>query len=379
MRMRRGSLLAVAGITTSLALTCCTPGPTAEQATSTAAMSGSAPASSPGQTVEAAPTTSIIKDGHEVIAEDLEAPWSVVFREQTALISERDSGRILELGENGATREIGVIPGVVHGGEGGLLGLAMRGTDQLYAYSTGADGNRIQRFDLIGKPGSLALGGVTTLLDGIPAGTNHNGGRLGFGPDKMLYATTGDTGDRSLAQDRESLGGKILRMEPDGGIPASNPFDDSYVYSYGHRNPQGLAWDAVGTLYATEFGQSTWDELNVITAGANYGWPAVEGIADEEGFTDPVQQWEPAEASPSGMAITAGAIFIANLRGAALRVVPVAEDGTSNEHFVGQFGRLRQAVLAPDGDLWFLTNNTDGRGSPGPEDDQIISVGIRGS
>ncbi len=379
MLVRRGSLLAIAGITTSLALTCCTPGPPAQESPSTAAVVGSAPASSPGSSVEAAPTTSVLKDSPEVVAEDLEAPWSVVFRDETALISERDSARILELGQNGETREIGVVPGVAHGGEGGLLGLAMRGTEQLYAYSTGADGNRIQRFGLIGKPGSLALGSAETLVDGIPAGTNHNGGRLGFGPDKMLYATTGDTGDRSLAQDRGSLGGKILRMEPDGGIPASNPFEDSYVYSYGHRNPQGLAWDEVGTLYATEFGQNTWDELNVITAGANYGWPSVEGIADQTGFTDPVQQWEPAEASPSGMAIAAGAIFIANLRGAALRVVPVAEDGTSAEHYVGQFGRLRQAVIAPDGDLWFLTNNTDGRGSPGPEDDQIFSVGLRGT
>ena len=379
MQVHRGSLLTILGITTSVALAGCAPGPATETPSSTGTADGSVKAGSPDQSTAAAPPTSIITDGHRVVAEHLEAPWSVVFRDKTALISERDSGRILELGENGATREIGVVPGVVHGGEGGLLGLAIRGTEQLYAYSTGADGNRIQRFQLIGKPGALALGRATTLIDEIPAGSNHNGGRLGFGPDKMLYATTGDSGDRSLAQDRESLGGKILRMEPDGGIPASNPFDDSYVYSYGHRNPQGLAWDAVGTLYATEFGQNTWDELNVITAGANYGWPAVEGIADEEGFTDPVQQWEPAEASPSGMAITAGAIFIANLRGAALRVVPVAEDGTSSEHYVGQFGRLRQAVLAPDGDLWFLTNNTDGRGSPGPEDDQILSVEIRGS
>lgn len=379
MHVPRGSLLAVTGFVASLALTCCTAGPPTDESAPPAPGQGSAPAGSSIRPAEAAPTLSVLKDDPEVVAEDLEAPWSVVFREKTALISERDSGRILELGEDSETREIGVVPGVVHGGEGGLLGLAMRGTEQLYAYSTGAEGNRIQRFELIGQPGSLALGSVETLLDGIPAGTNHNGGRLGFGPDKMLYATTGDTGDRSLAQDRDSLGGKILRMEPDGGIPDSNPFEDSYVYSLGHRNPQGLAWDAVGTLYATEFGQSTWDELNVITAGANYGWPTVEGIADEDAFTDPVQQWPPAEASPSGMTITAGAIFIANLRGAALRMVPVFEDGTSTEHYVGQFGRLRQVTTAPDGDLWILTNNTDGRGSPGPEDDQILRVGVRGS
>ncbi|WP_372698273.1 sorbosone dehydrogenase family protein [Arthrobacter sp. JSM 101049] len=312
----------------------------------------------------------------EAVVQGLEAPWSIVFRGDTALVSERDSGRILELTDDGGTRDIGVVPEVVHGGEGGLLGLALQDGDWLYAYSTGKGGNRIQRFELSGTAGSLALGKGTTLLEGIPAGPNHNGGRLAFGPDGMLYATTGDAGERSHAQDLDSLAGKILRMTPDGKIPEDNPFPGSYVYSYGHRNPQGLGWTLDERMYATEFGQNTWDELNVITAGANYGWPTVEGIANRDGFVDPVQQWEPAAASPSGMALAGGTIFIANLRGAALRTVPLADTSVSTEHYVGEFGRLRDAVIAPDGDLWFLTNNTDGRGSPGPDDDMIYRVDL---
>ena len=163
-------------------------------------------------------------------------------------------------------------------------------------------------------------------------------------------------------------------MTADGGIPPDNPFAGSPVYSFGHRNPQGLAWDAGGTLYASEFGQNTWDELNVIEAGGNYGWPTVEGIAEREGFIDPVQQWAPVDASPSGIAITSGAIWIANLRGARLRQVPLKELAASTEYLVREFGRLRDVVVAPDGALWVLTNNTDGRGQPTSDDDRILRV-----
>lgn len=337
------------------------------------ASAGAPPSSSPAPRASSAQMT--LRGEPEVVVQGLDAPWSIVFRGTTALVSERDSGRILELTDDGGTRVIGVVPGVVHGGEGGLLGLALDGKGHLYAYSTGKGGNRIQRFGLTGGPGSLSLGKPTTLLDGIPAGANHNGGRLAFGPDGLLYATTGDAGDRSHAQDLSSLAGKILRLAPDGGIPQDNPFPGSYVYSLGHRNPQGLAWTQDGTLYASEFGQNTWDELNVITAGANYGWPEAEGIAGNPGYTDPVQQWDPGQASPSGMAVAGGTIFLANLRGASLRTVALADTSTSSEHYVGEFGRLRDVVVTPEGGLWFLTNNTDGRGSPGPDDDMILSSG----
>ena len=357
------------------ALSGCAPGQTDPGGAASLPASAGPGASSPvSGSADGQRTRSPVRGEPEVVVQGLNAPWSIVFRGDTALVSERDSGRILELTDDGGTREIGVVPGVVHGGEGGLLGLALQDDGWLYAYSTAQDGNRIQRFGLSGTPGSLTLGKATTLLEGIPSGPNHNGGRLAFGPDGMLYATTGDAGDRSHAQDLDSLAGKILRMAPEGAIPKDNPFPDSYVYSYGHRNPQGLGWTQDDQMYATEFGQNTWDELNVITAGSNYGWPTVEGIAGRADFVDPVQQWEPAAASPSGIALAAGTIFIANLRGAALRTVPLAETSASTEYYVGEFGRLRDAVITPDGDLWFLTNNTDGRGSPGPDDDMIYSV-----
>src|SRR5690606_4547873 len=134
-------------------------------------------------------------------------------------------------------------------------------------------------------------------------------------------------------------------------------------YSYGHRNPQGIAWDAQGTMYASEFGQDTWDELNVIEAGGNYGWPEAEGIAGDDAFIDPVQQWHPADASPSGMVIAEDRIYIANLRGQRLREIPIADITTAAEHWVGEYGRLRDVTVGPDGELWVLTNNTDGRGN----------------
>ena len=298
----------------------------------------------------------------------------MVFRNGTPLVSERDSGRILELSPDGSARTIGDIPGVAAVGEGGLLGLAVDSQGRLYVYSTGTDGNRLQRFDVTGEPGALALGLAETILDGIGSASYHDGGRIAFGPDGMLFVAIGDAGRRDSSQDLDSLNGKILRMTPDGGVPADNPFPDSLVYSYGHRNPQGLAWAEDGTMFATEFGQNTWDELNIITAGANYGWPTVEGIATTGDFTDPVQQWEPTEASPSGMAHIDGTLFIANLRGQVLRAVPVADPSTSTTYYDGEFGRIRDVTEAPDGKLWFVTNNTDGRGTPGPDDDRILSV-----
>ncbi|MDN5685588.1 MAG: PQQ-dependent sugar dehydrogenase [Brachybacterium sp.] len=310
-----------------------------------------------------------------VVTTGLQAPWSIAFSGETALVSERDSARILEIAADGATREVGVIDGVEPGGEGGLLGLAVHG-GQLFTYLTAADGNRIERRELTGSPGRLGLGDARTVLEGIPSARIHNGGRLAIGPDDMLYATTGDAGDRSSAQDIESLGGKILRMAPDGTAPADNPFPDSLVYSYGHRNCQGIAWAEDGTMYASECGQDTWDELNLIEAGGNYGWPDVEGIAEQEGYRDPLQQWEPAEASPSGIAITGGSLYLANLRGRRLRVVPLTDPSTATELLVGEYRRLRDVVLAPDGALWVLTNTTDGRGDPAEEGDRIVRVEI---
>ncbi|WP_229054592.1 sorbosone dehydrogenase family protein [Aeromicrobium sp. Leaf350] len=310
------------------------------------------------------------------VTTDLEAPWSIAFVGETALISSRDDGDVLELTDDGETRLAGTVEGVVHESESGLLGLAVDSQNRLYAYSTGADGNRVQRFTLTGEPGSYELGPVETILDGIPAAPTHDGGRIAFGPDDMLYVTVGDANDRPAAQDPESLSGKILRMTPDGGVPEDNPIPGSLTYSYGHRNPQGIAWAEDGTMFASEFGQDTWDELNVITPGGNYGWPEAEGIAGDSQYIDPVQQWDPDRASPSGIAISDGTVFIANLRGRTLRAVPVADPTSSTDYFTGEHGRLRDVVVAPDGDLWFLTNNTDGRGQPDGNDDQVLRIAL---
>ncbi|OJX98046.1 MAG: glucose dehydrogenase [Micrococcales bacterium 73-15] len=380
-------LAAAIGVTA--ALTSCTtvpdeptsappPGATSTSSASTPSPSTPSTPSPSAPATPAAPPASV-----EVHATGLDAPWSIAFlaapdapaapAQQIALVSERDSGRVLELAEDGAAREVGVIDGVVHRGEGGLLGIAVD-DGSLYTYLTTADDNRIVRYDLTGRPGSLALGDAETILAGLPSAANHNGGRIAFGPDGMLYATVGDAGDRPAAQDVASLAGKILRLTPDGAVPDDNPFPGSPVYSYGHRNPQGLGWDGDGTLYASEFGQDTWDELNVIRPGGNYGWPEVEGIAGRDGYVDPVQQWAPADASPSGLAIADGAIYVANLRGQRLRVIPLDDLASSTERLVGEHGRLRDVALAPDGTLWVLTNNTDGRGEPTGDDDRVLRL-----
>ncbi|MCO1338677.1 glucose dehydrogenase [Kocuria polaris] len=341
-----------------------------------AACAAPAPAPSTASGAASARATSSAPAGVvETIATGLDAPWSIAFHGDVPLVSERDTARILALDDDGGTRHIGTVAGVVPEVEGGLLGIAVHDS-HLYACSTGVEGNRIERYSLEGEGRALVLGPAETVLDGIPSAQHHNGGRIAFGPDGMLYATTGDAGEASAAQDRGSLAGKILRMRPDGGEPGDNPFPGSLVYSWGHRNAQGLAWDDDGALYASEFGQNTWDELNVVEPGANYGWPDVEGAAGREEFVDPVQQWRPAEASPSGIAIAGGQIYIANLRGERLRVVPLGDPAAADEQLVGEFGRLRDAVLGPDGALWVLTNNTDGRGDPDAEDDRVLRIDL---
>jgi glucose/arabinose dehydrogenase len=247
----------------------------------------------------------------------------------------------------------------------------------LYAYFTAADENRIVRMRYDGA----GLGSPEILVDGIPAGAIHNGGRLAFGPDGYLYAGSGEAGDRPLSQDQESLGGKILRIAPDGSVPADNPFPDSYIWSLGHRNVQGLVFDEEGRLWASEFGQNTWDELNLIEKGANYGWPEVEGQAGASEYVDPVAQWPTDEASPSGIAFEGGSVYLAALRGARMWQVFVAgglEEGTVATEpralLTGEYGRLRTVEVAPDGSLWLVTSNTDGRGDPSDGDDRILRV-----
>ncbi len=318
-----------------------------------------------------------------VLVTGLTSPWSVVrLSSGSALISERDTANILEYTADGAVRTVGTVPGVGHGGEGGLLGLAAADDGDaiaLFAYFTSATDNRIVRIPLLGLPGNYTLGEPEPILTGIAKAGNHNGGRIAIGPDDKLYATVGDAGQPDRSQDPASLNGKILRMNIDGSVPADNPFPGSLVYTLGHRNPQGIAWDEDGQLWASEFGQNTWDEFNRIDPGKNYGWPAVEGIGGKAGFVDPVLQWATSEASPSGLAFVRDTFFMATLRGARLWAI---YPGTANAEpesvawFTGEYGRLRDAVAGPDGTLWVLTNNTDGRGSPQEGDDKLLQVSL---
>jgi len=325
----------------------------------------------PTPTIQPGP---VVPTGFQDLVTGLEAPWGLAFlADGSALVSERDSARIRHVTASGGVAEVGTVPGVVPGGEGGLLGLAIPpGPPTIYAYFTGADDNRVVRMSFDGT----ALSEPEVVIEGIPKAGNHNGGRLAFGPDGMLYVSTGDASSPDRAQDLESLGGKILRLNPDGSVPPDNPFDGSPVFSYGHRNVQGLAFDDDGRLWASEFGQNTWDELNLIEAGNNYGWPIVEGVGGDDRFVEPVAQWTTAEASPSGIAYVRDTIFLAALRGQRLWQVPIPDGvvGTPTDFAAGDFGRLRAAALAPDGTLWVLTNNTDGRGDQRAGDDRILRV-----
>lgn len=316
-----------------------------------------------------------------VIATGLNAPWSIVRLESgSTLISERDTAVVKEVQADGTIRDVGTVPGVVPAGEGGLLGLEYVEDDGpwLYTYYTAANDNRIVRFALDGSAGSYALGASEEILTGMAKAGNHNGGRIKLGPDGMLYATVGDAANTANSQNTASLNGKILRMTLEGGIPNDNPTPGSHVYSMGHRNPQGITWDRSGNLWAAEFGQDTWDELNAIQPGGNYGWPAVEGVGSDPAFINPVQQWSTDDASPSGLVWTRDTLFLAGLGGERLWAIYPAADGTVTafEWFTGQFGRIRDVVAGPDGSLWMITNNTDGRGDPRDGDDKLIQVNL---
>jgi Glucose/sorbosone dehydrogenases len=287
-------------------------------------------------------------------------------------VSERDSGVVRELSPDGTLREAGIVPGVVAGGESGLHGLAVHG-GRLYAYHGAADDNRVVRMPLRGAEGELALGDPEVVFSGIPRASTHNGGRIAFGPDGLLYVATGDAQNRDAAQDPAALGGKILRLTPEGDPAPGNPFDTA-IWSYGHRNVQGIAWTADGTMWASEFGQNAWDELNRIEAGGNYGWPIVEGDSDDPAFVAPVVTWSTSEASPSGIAAVGETVFMTGLRGERLWLHDTST-GAIEVALDGQ-GRLRDAVAAPDGTLWVLTNNTDGRGSARPGDDLLLRLPI---
>ncbi|MFI1887073.1 PQQ-dependent sugar dehydrogenase [Streptomyces jumonjinensis] len=351
--------------------------------TSAPASSPTAPESSPGPSAPPAKGSAKVVS---TLTKGLNSPWgATALPDGDLLISSRDEGTITRVdAESGKKTEIGSVPGVSPGGEGGLMGLALSpgfaSDRQLYAYFTTESDNRVARmlFDER-KAAGKQLGAPDTILRDIPKGVIHNGGRIAFGPDKMLYAGTGETGETGLSQDPKSLGGKILRMTPDGRPAPDNPKPGSLVYSLGHRNVQGLAWDAEGRLWASEFGQNTWDELNLIEPGKNYGWPEVEGRSDDSRFVNPVAQWRPDEASPSGIAYAKGSIWMAALRGERLWRIPLSgrELAARPQAFLKEeYGRLRTVLAVGGSGLWLVTSETDGRGTPEAGDDRILRLKV---
>ncbi|MFM6848611.1 MAG: PQQ-dependent sugar dehydrogenase [Terrabacter sp.] len=296
----------------------------------------------------------------------LDIAWSVaLLPDGSALVSERNTGRVHHVpkpGTGGDATVVGRLPIFRTEGEGGLLGLAVAADFDadpvVYAYYTTNSDNRIAA--LPWRDGRL--GEPKVIFSGIPSGRRHDGGRIAFGPDGYLYVGTGEAGDTGLSQNLDSLGGKILRITKDGDPAPGNPFGGSPVWSYGHRNVQGLAWDSRKHLWASEFGQNTWDELNLIEAGKNYGWPEVEGRQGNPDFVDPVAQWATDDMSPSGIAVGPdGAVYLAALRGESVWRVPVDADGTAGKatrHLNRAYGRIRDIRFVGNR-VWITTSNND--------------------
>ncbi len=315
-----------------------------------------------------------------VVAENLTVPWSIGFLPDGDLLVTERPGRVVRIGSD---RTVYPVTGVRETSEGGLLGLALHPsfprTGWVYLYLTvTADGrieNRVERYRLEND----TLTERTEILTGIPGSSNHDGGRIAFGPDEKLYITTGDSQQDNLAQDTTSLAGKILRINDDGTIPSDNPFGNA-VYSYGHRNPQGIAWDDKGQLWQTEHGRSIpfsgFDELNLIEKGGNYGWPVLQGDQSRDGMITPVLHSGPSETwAPASAAFLNGSVFFGGLKGAALFEARVADGGIPElKVHLDTYGRIREVTVGPDGMLYVTTSNTDGRGSPRSGDDRILRV-----
>jgi Raf kinase inhibitor-like YbhB/YbcL family protein len=310
----------------------------------------------------------------------LDLPWGIDFLpDHSALVTERDRFEVVQVQLNGAKKVIGKVPGAVTtGGEGGVLGLAVSptySTDHfVFIFHTASQDNRIDRFVF----NNGVLSNQTPIVTGIAKNRFHNGGRLRFGPDGFLYATTGDAKNGSNAQNKSSLNGKILRMDKNGKPAPGNPFG-TLIYSYGHRNVQGIAWDSRGQLWESEFGEGNLDELNLIKPGKNYGWPMCEGPCSVAGTTNPIRTWNVAAASPSGLEIVNNTLYMAAVRGEQLWVMNINAAGTGTDtpraFFTHKWGRLRTVIKTPDGGLWLTsTNNDKNGGTPGTIDNVIVRL-----
>ncbi|MGW7817878.1 PQQ-dependent sugar dehydrogenase [Streptomyces puniciscabiei] len=343
----------------------------------------SAPSNTVSFTTRACATDGGVPSSIATLSTGWTIPWGTYWLPdgQSALVTERDDFRVWKLTKGGTKTQVGTVPNAVTtNGEGGLLGVAVdpgwETNHYVYFMHTAAEGNRVVRMTYDGT----ALSDYKVLLQGIKKNRYHNGGRLAFGPDGYLYVSTGEAQQPDLAQDKNSLNGKILRMTTDGKPAPGNPFG-TYVYSYGHRNPQGLAFDRNGRLWEAEFGNSSKDELNLIKPGANYGWPTCEGDCDVAGMTNPKATWNVSEASPSAIAVVRNVIYMASLRGERLWRIPINGDtesvGTPSAYYVGTYGRLRTVTKVPGADqLWLSTTNCDNNGGAADGSDKIFKVTI---
>ncbi len=314
----------------------------------------------------------------EVIAKNLEIPWGLAFLPNgNVLVSERP-GTLKVLDEE--TETVQTIDGVRHRGEGGLLGIALHPdfSENRYVYvymTTEVEGglqNRVMRYSY--KDGRVR--DPKPIIEGLPGAQYHDGGRIAFGPDGYLFVTVGDALNQEAAQDPKNLAGSILRLNPDGSIPQENPFGNA-VYSYGHRNPQGVAWNEAGQLWATEHGNDAQDEINRIEKGTNYGWPVIRGDETQDGMRSPVRYSGAKETwAPGGATFVSGDLFFVGLRGQSLYEARVSEDEIVDitVHFRTEYGRLRTIVKGPEGNLYVTTSNRDGRGRPASNDDRIIRI-----
>jgi len=327
----------------------------------------------------------------ETVAEQLQVPWALAIAPDGRLFFTERPGTVRVIADGQLLPEpvIQFEAPFVQEGEGGLLGLsldpAFAQNQFLYVYHTYRDGDKIYNRLLRLRESNNRAVIDKILIDRIPGNRFHNGGRIAFGPDGYLYVTTGDALEPQLAQQRDSLAGKILRISRDGAVPADNPFPGSPVYSLGHRNPQGLAWNPEnGQLYASEHGQSAHDEMNRILPGANYGWPLIQGDEQADGLRRPVLHSGTTTWAPSGMTFVrqgpwSGRLLVANLRGEqvlSLRIPAENPDRAAEVEplFPDGFGRIRDVVEGPDGSLYLLTNNRDGRGTVREGDDKIIRL-----
>lgn len=320
-----------------------------------------------------------------VIAQNLDTPWAIAFLPQGDMLVTQRPGRVSHIDQNGVLDPNPInIDNVVEMGEGGLLGIALHPNfsqnHYIYLYYTyyGSGDNTRNRVVRMTYENNT-LGNQEIIVDNIPGASNHNGGRIKFGPDNFLYITTGDAQDPSLAQNTNTFAGKILRVTDEGEAAAGNPFNN-LVFSYGHRNPQGLAWDTEGNLWSTEHGrsgiQSGLDEINLINAGNNYGWPDIEGDKTAPQMITPVRNSGNTTWAPAGAAFIDNSLFFAGLRGSTLyeAIIENGQVKEIKEHFNGQFGRLREVIVGPDKMLYITTSNKDGRGIPQTGDDKVIRM-----